>query len=88
LQRLAANTGQRAPQLDNTCPAHTEYLWAIFNSLGRASSNGFEGISQAEIAAWQSNHSARLTSWELDTLKALDNQAAVAAAKQRRQSQT
>ena len=88
LQRLAANTGQRDPQLSNTCPPHTEYLWAIFNSLGRASSQGFEGISQAEIAAWQSNHRARLTSWELETLKALDHVAALAAAHQRRQSQT
>jgi hypothetical protein len=56
-------------------------LWDIFNSLGRASGQGSSYITQQEIAAWQQNYRTRLTVWEIDTLRAIDNVAAQAASK-------
>ena len=54
-------------------------LWQAFNELGRpGSDSGFNYISQQEIQSWQANHKVRLTSWEIDTLLALDRVAAAA----------
>ena len=80
LRRLASNTGRVDARLRAQCPPAGLYLWDIFNSLARPSGNGFNFISQQEIAAWQSNFRTRLTSWELDALRTLDNIAAHAAA--------
>ena len=75
------NPGQLDPRLATQCPAQGQYLWDIFNTLGRASTQGFSYITQQEIAAWQQNYRTRLTVWEIDTLRVIDNVAARSASR-------
>ena len=78
MQRLHNNTGELDPRLGVACPPEGVYLWNIFNSLGRTGSQGASHISQQELLAWQTNYRTRLTAWEIDTLKAIDDVAAKA----------
>jgi len=43
---------------------------------------GMSAISQQEIAAWQQNHSIKLTPWELEMIAMFDQIALEASAKQ------
>ena len=71
------SSGQRDARLDVVCPAQGRYLWDIFNGLGRSGGR----ISQQEYAAWQGNYRTRLTGWEIDTLRAIDQVAAQVGAR-------
>lgn len=82
MQRLAANTGKVDPRLTIEWPKVGRPIWGIFNSLGRASGMGMSAISQQEIAAWQQNHSIKLTPWELEMIAMFDQIALEAIAKQ------
>ncbi len=72
------------------CPQGLEYLWDIFNSMGRPATQrgGYEYITQAEMMAWQQNNATRLTPWELETLRTLDMVAGQVAARFNRQAQS
>lgn len=71
-------------------PPQCTQLWRAFVDLGASRPAGMGGpcaIPQSELMAWQANHGVRLTSWELETLTAMDRAAlavlAEHAAKQR-----
>lgn len=70
LQQVYASNRVLDPKLQGSvCPEGGEVLWQVFNTLGRP-------VTQQEIAAWQTNHRVRLSSWEIDTLLAIDQVAA------------
>ena len=94
LQRLFVNTGVLPEQLQGReCPPQCAHLWDVFRTLGRghsssgAGGSGLAPLTQTEVQAWQANHRTRLSSWEVDTLFALDNLAAQARARHTQQPQ-
>jgi hypothetical protein len=61
------------PRLTFEWPKQGKELWTIFQSLARQPGiNGPGQISQQEIQAWQFNHGARLTPWELEMIAMFD----------------
>ena len=78
LQRLYVNTGVLPEQLQGPeCPPQCAHLWHVFRTLGRThGGDALAPLLQTELQAWQANHGVWLSSWEIDTLYALDNVAA------------
>lgn len=73
-------TGQPDPLLTARVPAHGQALWYAYCEMAaaRPAGLGVSGVASAEIEAWQRLASVRLTPWEVDTLRAID-QAALGA---------
>lgn len=75
LLAVARSTGKTPPQLLVQPPAAGLALWEAYQSIsaGRpASMGGYALVPPSEILAWQQLHGLRLTSWEVDTLQAMD----------------
>ena len=75
LHAAAQSTGTVDPMLTELqVPAGCTALWAAFVdlSMARPSGMGPSAIPPSEVLAWQQLHGLRLTSWELDTLAAMD----------------
>lgn len=62
------------PLLQVALPASGATIWAVFCDLSRARPQGMSagGIPPSEIVAWQQLHGTQLSSWEVDTLAAID----------------
>lgn len=76
LQAAERATGRRSPLLDvPPLPAACADLWQLFLQLNRTrGSNGFgpQPLDEVRLLAWCQLHRQRLTSWEIETLFALD----------------
>jgi hypothetical protein len=80
--QVAARGGERPdPRLFSQAPRAAAALWEAFLTLhaSRPSGMGASGIPSSELLAWQQLHGVRLSPWEVDTLRAMD-QAALAVA--------
>jgi hypothetical protein len=79
----AAEAGAAAdPRLLERVPPAGAALWAAWCDLASARPVGMAAgaVPPSEVLAWQQLHGVRLTSWEVDTLAAMDR-AALAAVK-------
>lgn len=69
-------TGERPAEFDlPPFPEGLRPLWDAFLDLSASRApamSGLSAITYAEIVAWQQAHRVRLTSWEIDTLRAVD----------------
>lgn len=81
LQVEARVTGQPSPLLSARPPAACAALWVAYCELNAEGEGGIQG---PHIEAWQRLSGVSLTTWEVDTLRAVDH-AVEAASKARRQ---
>lgn len=78
LQASAAASGRAHPDLLVPVPPGGETVWEAFIGLSAGRPVGLGGSAQippSEFVAWQSLHGLRLSSWEVDTLQAMDRAA-------------
>lgn len=70
----AAQTKRPDARLAAQPPAGTEHLWMAFLDLNgaRASGLGAAAIAPSEVVAWCALRGVRLTTWEVETLAAVD----------------
>lgn len=82
LQSAAAQGQPADPRLGAGAPPQCAALWDAFVALNgaRPSGMGASAIPPSEIVAWQQLHGVRLTPWEVDTLRAMDQAALGVAA--------
>lgn len=74
LQRLLQNTGRLDPMLAESLkplPPAIAPLWDLFAALSHTRALG-GAITYTELEGWQRAHGVRLTSWEVETLMAMD----------------
>lgn len=75
LLAVVRSGGKTPPQLRVKLPPDGELLWETYQGIcaGRPSSfGGYALVPPSEILAWQQLHGVQLTSWEVDTLQAMD----------------
>lgn len=78
LQAGAAATGRAHPDLMLPVPVGGEAVWEAFIGLSAGRPVGLTGAAQippSEYVAWQTLHGLQLSSWEVDTLQAMDRAA-------------
>lgn len=78
LQAGAKMTGHADPRLLRTVPRECAALWAAFGELSGSRPLGMGAVGHipmSEVEAWQRLHGVRLSSWEVDTLTAIDRAA-------------
>ena len=78
-----AASGRADEQLAETVPPECAALWGAFVDLSSARPQGLGGagaMPPSELLAWQHLHGVALTSWEIDTLAAMDRAALAVAA--------
>lgn len=79
LEAFERATGKKHPLLVDapTLPKELDYLWSDFMDLSSSrSSNGFgpSRITFADIDAWQRVNGVALQPWEIDLIRAADNE--------------
>lgn len=79
----ARATGQFGPALTAVVPRAGAALFSAFRQVRARSAGLSSGLTHGELAAWQALHGVRLTAWEIDTMLAMDDACADAAAAQR-----
>lgn len=75
--------GRADERLAETVPPECAALWGAFVDLSSARPQGLSGataVPPSELQAWQRLHGVALTSWEIDTLAAMDRAALAVAA--------